>query len=212
MFDMKTDFELTAAVRTQTGTAACRRLRRLKGQVPAILYGGKNTPPLSVSLDHKLVWHALENPAFHSHILTVNLGDTPYQAVLKSIQMHPFKRQVLHLDLFRVTASEKITLAVPFKFIGESVAPGIKQEGGVLSRLLSSIEVHCYPTQLPEFLEVDVSHLGLNEVMSLSHLSVPEGVEILALTQGEDRKIVTIHPPRVQTEATATTEADKSTT
>lgn len=197
-------FALVGHVREQLGTAPSRRLRRLeKSRVPAILYGGKESP-LTLSLDHNSLWRALENPAFYSHILNITVGEVTYQVVLKALQRHPFKSQILHLDFLRVTATDKITLSVPIRFIGESVAPGVKQGGGIVSHLLTNIEVSCLATQLPEFLEVDLSHLGVNETINLSQLVVPAGVELVALVQGDDRIVAAIHAPRVQSDSDLT--------
>jgi len=198
---MTVSFTLAAQPRTQLGTAHSRRLRRLKGGVPTILYGGKEEAPLSLTLDHNTVWHALENPAFYSHILNITVNEMTYQAVLKDLQRHPYKPQVLHLDLLRVTATEKITLLVPLRFVGEAVAPGVKQGGGIVSHVMANVEVSCLAVNLPEFLEVDLSNLALNESITLSQLQTPQGVELVPLMQGDDRTVVTIHLPRTQSES-----------
>ena len=195
---MTVPFELLAQPRLSLGKRPSRRLRRLESQIPVILYGKGGEPPLALSIAQNVVLRALENPAFSSHILTIKVGDITYQAVLKALQKHPFKPQVLHLDLLRVTATDRITLSVPLRFIGENIAPGVKQGGGIVTHLLTSVEVQCLPAQLPEFLEVDVSQLGLGETINLSQLKVAEGIELAALSHGDDRALVSIHSPRVQ--------------
>lgn len=192
---MSTTFELAAKTREAFGTGASRRLRRLENRVPAILYGA-GEPPLSVSFDHNQLLRSLENEAFYSHILTINLDGQKQKAVLKDLQRHPYKPHILHLDLLRITAKEKITMSVPLHFKGESTAPGVKDAGGVLARLLNNVEVRCLPDALPEFLEVDVSKLGLDEAIHLSQIPLPEGVELIALTQEDDKAVVNIHIPR----------------
>lgn len=193
-------FELTAQTRKMFGSGASRRLRRLENRVPAILYGASE-PPLAISLDHNQVLRALENEAFYSHILTINIEGTEQKAVLKDLQRHAYKPYILHMDLQRVSAKEKITMSVPLHFKGETEAPGVKDEGGVLTKLLTSVEVRCLPVSLPEYLEVDVSKLRLDESISLSKLHLPEGVELTAaISHEEDRPLVNIHIPRAVVE------------
>lgn len=200
---MLNSFSLTANPRIDLGTAASRRLRRLQGLVPAVLYGG-GEPPLLLSVAHDPLWKALENPAFYSHILTITVDNITHQAVLKGLQRHPFKPRVLHFDLLRITTTEKIVLSVPLRFIGEAVAPGVKQEGGIVSHLLKNVELRCFPEYLPEFLEVDLSLCQLNETINLSQLQLPAHLELVALTQGEDRAVVSIHLPQKHKEGVDT--------
>jgi large subunit ribosomal protein L25 len=203
---MSNVFELTAQTREAFGTSASRRLRRLENRVPAILYGA-GEPPLALSLDHNQLNNALENEAFYSHILTIHLDGQQQKAVLKDLQRHPYKPRILHLDLLRVTAKEKITLSVPLRFIGEEFAPGVKESGGILARLLNSVEVRCLPDALPEYIEIDVSKLGLDEAIHLSQIPLPAGVELIALQHEDDRPVVNIHIPRVEEETTAAPES-----
>ena len=202
-----TVFELSAETRESIGTGASRRLRRLENRVPAILYGAGEAPqPLSI--DHNQLLRALENEAFYSHILTINLDGKPQKAVLKDLQRHPYKPRIVHLDLLRITAKEKITMSVPLHFKGETIAPGVKDAGGILARLLNNVEVRCLPDALPEYIEIDVSHLGLDESIHLSQIPLPEGVELIALTHEDDRPVVNIHIPRaVEEETTAAPES-----
>ena len=195
-------FELSAKTRERFGTGASRRLRRLENRVPGILYGaGEPSQPLS--FDHNQLLRALENEAFYSHILTIHLDGKQQKAVLKDLQRHPYKARILHLDLLRITAKEKITLSVPLHFTGEEIAPGVKESGGVLARLLNSVEVRCLPDALPEYIEIDVSRLGLDEAIHLSQVPLPEGVELIALTHEDDRPVVNIHIPRAVEEETS---------
>lgn len=194
-----TTFELSAKTREAFGTGASRRLRHLENRVPAILYGA-GEPPMPLSFDHNQLLRSLENEAFYSHILTIDLDGQKQKAVLKDLQRHPFKPRIVHLDLLRVTAKEKITMSVPLHFEGEETAPGVKDGGGVMARLLNSVEVRCLPDALPEFINVDVSKLGLDEAIHLSQLSLPEGVELIALTHDDDRPVVNIQIPRAVVE------------
>lgn len=193
-------FELHAKTREVFGSGASRRLRRLENRVPAILYGASE-PPLPVSLEHNQILRALENEAFYSHILTINIDGIEQKAVLKDLQRHAYKPRILHVDLMRVSAKEKITMSVPLHFKGEAAAPGVKDAGGVLTKLLNSVEVRCLPGVLPEYIEVDVAQLGLDESILLSQLNLPEGVELTAaISHEDDRPVVNIHIPRAVVE------------
>jgi large subunit ribosomal protein L25 len=198
---MAVSFELNAEVRNDAGKGASRRLRRA-GKVPAILYGG-GQPPQMLALDHNPVMHSLENEAFYSHILNVNIGGTAIRAVLKDLQRHPYKPIIAHLDLQRVSETEKLRMHVPLHFTGEDKAPGVKQAGGVISHLVTEVEVSCLPRHLPEYIEVDVSSLELNATVHLSNLPLPEGVELVALLHGNDLSVASVHIPRVVQEVEA---------
>ncbi len=189
-------FELTAEFRDDIGKGASRRLRRT-GKVPAVLYGGRDEPR-AIALDHNQLVHHLDNEAFYSHVLTIRVGDKAQEAILKDLQRHPAKRAVLHADFQRIVAGEKIRMNVPLHFLGEDVAPGIKQSGGVLSKMINDAEITCLPKDLPEFLEVDVSALEIEEMVHLSDVKVPEGVELVELTYGEDhdQPVAAIHHAR----------------
>ncbi len=211
---MSTKFEITAEPRSAKGTGASRRLRRA-GKVPAILYGA-GKPPTMIALDHSVMWQHLHNERFHTAILTVRLGEQSDQAVLRDWQMHPYKPEILHIDLQRISATEKIHMKVPLHFVGEDVAPGVKQEGGIVSHLMTEVDVTCLPHQLPEFLTVDLSKLGIGDSVHLSDIPLPEGVQITALAHGgDDLAVATIVAPRVQEEdetaAAAAAEAAAST-
>jgi len=201
---MSVDFVLNAERRNDEGKGASRRLRRT-GRVPGVIYGaGKDA--VSISLNHKDLLKNLESEAFYSHILTVKLDSGEEQAILKDLQRHPSKPAVLHIDLQRVSANEKIRVHVPLHFMGEEVAPGVKQGGGVVAHSLTEVEVSCLPKDLPEFIEVDLSKLDLNEPVHLSELKLPAGVEIVELAHGHDLPVVSIHVPRAAKEPEAAPE------
>ena len=189
-------FELEAQARETHGTANSRRLRQ-EEIVPAVIYGAKK-PAKSISLSQHLVNRALENEAFFSHILTIDLDGKKEQVVVKDIQRHPYKTTILHMDFLRIKANEKLERNVPVHFTNEESAPGIR-EGGVATHHMTEVEVSCLPANLPEFIEVDLSNLELNGNIHLSELKLPAGVELTAL-QGEEPQnhiVVSIHPPRV---------------
>ncbi|GAB4346770.1 MAG: 50S ribosomal protein L25/general stress protein Ctc [Gammaproteobacteria bacterium] len=189
---MSDEFTLSAEPREDVGKGASRRLRRAN-KVPAIIYGADKAPE-SVSLDHDQLVHNLDNEAFYSHILTVEMGKKKEKVVLKDLQRHPYKLQVLHVDLQRVSAKEKLRMHVPLHFINESEAPGVR-EGGLVSHLMTEVEVQCLPKDLPEFIEVDLSNLELGGILHLADLEPPEGVEIYAMAHGStgEEPVVSIH-------------------
>jgi large subunit ribosomal protein L25 len=190
---MKEEFDLIADFREGQGKGASRRLRR-EGRVPAIIYGG-GRPPRALSFDHNRVLRQLENESFYSSILNIKVGDNNQPAIVKDIQRHPAKRQVLHMDFQRILADQKIRMHIPIHFVGGEMAPGVKTEGGSVSQLMSDVEISCLPKDLPEYFEVDISGLHLNDMLHLSDIKVGEGVEIVELSHGEghDQPIVNVH-------------------
>src|ERR1700733_2458840 len=145
-------FELDASVREDTGRGASRRLRQ-KDMIPAIVYGA-GVEAVALTLDHNKTKHALAHEAFYSHILVLHVGKKKEKVILKAMQRHPAKPRITHMDFLRVRADQKLEMHVPLHFLGEDVAPGLK-EGGVFSHLLSDLQVSCFPDNLPEFIEVD---------------------------------------------------------
>lgn len=192
---MAISFELNAEPRTDTGKGASRRLRHA-GKIPAIMYGG-NKDPESLTLDHNEVIRNLEHEAFYSHILTVKVGGTETRAVMRDLQRHPSKPFVQHMDLQRVSESEKLRMHVPLHFLGEEAAPGVKA-GGMVSHEIIEVEVECLPKDLPEYIEVDVSGLNVGDSLHLSDLVMPAGATLLELARGEghDLGVVSIHAKR----------------
>jgi large subunit ribosomal protein L25 len=190
---MKEEFKLIAEMREDQGKGASRRLRR-HGKVPAVIYGG-GRPPRALVLDHNKVLQQLDHEAFYSSILTIKVGDKTQAAILKDVQRHPAKRQIMHMDLQRVVEDEKIRMNIPIHIVGEEKAPGVKLGGGSVMRLMTEVEVSCLPRDLPEYFEVDISHMELDDMLHLSDIKVPEGVEITQLQHGEehDHAIVSVH-------------------
>lgn len=205
---MAISFQLSGEVRDDNGKGASRRLRRL-GQVPAILYGA-GADPLALSLNHNELQRNLEHEAFYSHILNINVGKQTHQAILKDIQRHPSKRQIMHLDLQRVSANHEIRVHVPLHFTNEASAVGVKL-GGVLSHHIVDVEVDCLPKDLPEFIEVDVGALEMGATLHLSDLKLPQGVKIVALSHGpeHDKQVASIHHARVSEEPEETAPAEE---
>ena len=191
------EFELIAEARTDVGKGASRRLRR-DGKLPGIVYGtGKEAS--MISLQHNAVMHNLEHEAFYSHILSLKIGNETESVVLKDLQRHPYKRSVLHIDLLRVDANETLTMRIPLHYINEDKCSGVKNEGGVISHLMTDIDIVCLPKDLPEYIEVDMLEVNLNDTLHLSDLKVPEGVEIHSLLHGGDatQPVASVHAPKV---------------
>ena len=197
---MAVEFQLNAEMRADMGKGASRRLRRA-GKVPGILYGGKKEPA-ALTFPHKDVAKSLEHEAFYSHILTVSVDGKAEKAVLKDLQRHPFKPVIMHLDLQRVTDTDKIRVHVPLHFIGEDVAPGVKLRSGIVNHLMKHVDVTCLAKDLPEYIEVDVSSLEAGESVHLSDLKLPAGVEIHGVVAGSehDLPVVSIVLPRAALE------------
>jgi len=194
---MADKFDLIAEIREDSGKGASRRLRH-QGKVPAIIYGA-GRPPRSLTFDHNKVLHELENESFYSSILNIKVGEKTQAAIIKDIQRHPAKNRVLHMDFQRIVDDVKIKMNVPIHFIGEEDAIGVREGGGSVSRLRTDVEVTCLPKDLPEYFEIDITALELDEMLHLSDITLPEGVEIPELAQGagHDQAIVSIHVIKV---------------
>jgi large subunit ribosomal protein L25 len=207
---MENLFEVQAELRTDEGKGASRRLRHA-GNVPAIIYGGKDAP-VSIALDHNRFLRHLQEEAFYAHILTIVVDGKKQQVVFKDLQRHPAQANtILHADFLRINAKQAMTMSVQLHFLGEDTSAAIKA-GAVLSRLMTDVEVSCLPKDLPEYIEVDISELELDHSIHLSELVLPEGVTLTALSHGQeeeleegehssyDQAVVTVHVPRVVVE------------
>jgi len=216
---MKDLFEVQAELRTDEGKGASRRLRHA-GKVPAIIYGGDEAP-VSLELDHNKFLRHLAEEAFYAHILTLVIDGKKNKVVLKDLQRHPASDlRIMHADFLRIDANHAMTMSVPLHFIGEDVAPGVK-EGGLVSHLMTDAEVSCLPKDLPEYIEVDVSEMEMDGSIHLSEVVLPNGVTLVALShsqeglaEGErsayDQAVVSIHAPRAAVEVEETDETDET--
>jgi large subunit ribosomal protein L25 len=189
--------EVVAQTRKMQGTGASRRLRR-EGKVPGIVYGGSQ-PAVTIELDHNALFHHLRNEKFHASILTLKLDGGAEQVLLRAVNMHPFKLQVQHIDFQRVSAKEKIHMKVPLHFVNAEASPAVKVAGGIISHVLNDLDVRCLPADLPEFIEVDLSHLDINDSVHVRDLKLPQGVE-LALRGGENPPVATAQIPKAAIE------------
>jgi large subunit ribosomal protein L25 len=169
--------KFNATLRSVQGTSASRRLRHA-GRVPAIVYGGTDAPA-SIELDHNEIFHALRKEEFHSSILDMQLEGAAAQVLLRAVQWHPYKQQVLHVDFQRVAANQALHTKVPFHFINADVSPAVKQNAQVVSHVLSEVEVSCLPADLPAFIEVDLGALEPGASVHLADIVAPKGVTFL---------------------------------
>ena len=189
--------EISAQKREVQGTGASRRLRH-QGMVPAILYGG-DKEPVNLVLDHQALILNLRNERFHASILTLDLAGAKEQVLLRSVNMHPFKLQVQHVDFQRVSKDKKIHMKVPLHFANAEKSPGVKEQGGVVSHVLNELDIVCFPADLPEFIEVDLTNLAVGNSIHARQLALPKGVE-LSLKPNEDPVIATVVVPQLVTE------------
>lgn len=184
---MNEDFNVTAESRKDVGKGASRRLRHA-GRIPGVIYGA-GQEAVSLTMNHDDILHHLEHEAFYSHILNVSVDGKVQKAVLKDVQRHPSKAKIMHVDFLRVSEKDKIHMHVPLHFINEEMAPGVKIGGGLISHLMSSVDIVCLAKDLPEYLEVDLGNLNTGESLHLSDIKLPDGVEIPALAQGPDHDL-----------------------
>jgi large subunit ribosomal protein L25 len=212
---MSTDFTLHAKGREDTGKGASRRLRRLAGEVPAIVYGGKKAPA-QISLSQKDIAKALENEAFYSHIITLDVDGKSEDVIIKDLQRHPAKAFVMHMDFFRVSKTTKLQTKAPLHFINEEECVGVKLGGGLIAHSMTDIEISCLPKDLPEYIEVDMAEVELGGTVHLSDIKLPKGVESVALSHGEDHDlpVAAVNKPKaveeISDEAPETPDAPES--
>ena len=182
---MSEQLALEAKVRNDLGKGASRRLRRSADQIPAIIYGaGKD--PIPLTMIRKDLEKALENEAYFTQVIDVNVDGDVQPAILKDLQRHPAKDRVMHADFLRVDANVAIKVSVPLHFTNEAACHGVKIEGGVIEHLLTEVEVLCLPGLIPEYIEVDMLEVTTHDIIHISDLPLPEGVVSTALELGED--------------------------
>lgn len=189
--------EISARKRETQGTGAARRLRR-KGLVPGIVYGG-DQGAVTIELDHKALYLSLKNERFHASILTLEVGGAKEPVLLRAVNMHPYKPQVQHVDFQRVLKDKKLHMKLPLHFANAEKSPGVKEQGGVASHVLNELDISCFPDDLPEFLEVDLSGLAVGKSIHARDLALPKGVE-LALKKDENPVVATVVVPQLITE------------
>jgi len=192
--------ELNATLREDQGKGASRRLRHAN-QLPAIIYGG-DTDPVSITLLQKDIHHKLPDESFYSQVLSLNVEGKMEDVLVRDIQHHPYKMEVMHMDFIRVDANKPVHVFSQLHFVNEEGSPGIKSEDGVINHVVTEVEVVCLPKNIPDFIEIDLSAMHVGDVIHLSDLKLPEGVEVLALKQGDehDTAVVGMHVRKVVAE------------
>jgi large subunit ribosomal protein L25 len=188
--------EFTAFPRQGEGRGASRRLRR-GGKAPGIVYGA-GVDPTPIELDHNALIHALRNEAFHSSILSMKLDGKPQKVLLRDVQMHPFRAEVLHVDFQRIDEARKIHMKVPLHYVNEALSPAVKLGGAIISHVANDLDVSCLPKDLPEFIEVDLSTLEAGKSVHVSEIRLPAGV--VAVTHGRDPVIAAAIVPKAHAE------------
>ena len=206
---MATIHEVNAEVREDAGKGASRRLRRA-GMVPAIVYGG-DKPPKSIQIEHRVVLALAKNEWFFSSVLDLTVDGETDKVLLRDWQKHPFKQLMMHMDFQRIRAGEELHTSIPLHFIGQEKSPAGKTSGVVVSHNITEVEVACLPEALPEYIEVDLSTIDQGDIIHLSELNLPEGVEIAALRHGEDHDlpVVTVHAVKIEVDEPAEGEAEE---
>ena len=208
---MSTDFTLHAKGREDTGKGASRRLRRLAAEIPAIVYGGKKDPA-QIKLNHKDVVKALENEAFYSHIIALDVEGSSEDVILKDVQRHPAKPVILHMDFLRVNKTTQLQTKAPIHFINEDICAGVKVGGGIIAHTMTELDITCLPQDLPEYIEVDMSAVEVGQTLHISDLVLPKGVESVALSHGADHDlpVVTVNKSKAASADDEGTEAASS--
>jgi large subunit ribosomal protein L25 len=197
---MTVEFALNAQVRSDLGKGASRRLRRLASLIPAVIYGGEKGAQ-SISLIAKDVAKLLENEAAFSHVIALNVDGAVETVLIKALQRHPVKMFVMHADFVRVVAGQKLTAHVPLHFTNQETSVGVKQQGGEVSHTAMEVEVTCLPSDLPEFIEVNMAKVEIGTILHLSDLVLPAGVQLVALAHGNNLPVANIHASRVVKDA-----------
>jgi large subunit ribosomal protein L25 len=183
---------LEAETRTDMGKGASRRLRRLENKVPAVIYGGE-TKPMSIHFLHNKVVKALETESIYSSVFDISVDGQVEHVILKALQRHPYKPLIMHMDLQRVSKKDVLVKLVPIHFINENQSAGVKA-GGIINHSMNQVEVRCQAKDLPEFIEVNMATVGLDEVVHLSDLKLPKGIQLTVIADGShDIPVVSIH-------------------
>ncbi len=207
---MSEQLVLNAEARSDLGKGASRRLRRLADKVPAVIYGD-NKEPASIQITHKDIHKLQENEAFYSSVVSINVDGQAQPAILKDLQRHPARDRIMHADFLRVDPNKKIHVNVPLHFANEAGCTGVKMQGGIVSHSATDIEVSCLPGDLPEYIEIDMTAVELGQIVHLSDIILPKGVESIALSHGADHDLPVaqiIAPKGEKAEAEAEDEAE----
>jgi large subunit ribosomal protein L25 len=198
--------KVVAFARKEQGSGASRRLRNA-GQTPGIIYGGTSAP-VTISLDHNALYHALKKETFHSSILDMEVDGKTEKVLLRDFQMHAYKQLVLHADFQRVNAKEKIHVKVPLHFINAEISPAVKLSSGIISHVMTELDVTCLPKDLPEFIEIDLTNMVIDTSIHLSDITLPKGVTAVAHGGQDNPTIATATVPAGSKSDTETPDSD----
>lgn len=201
------EHNINASTRKDEGKGASRRLRHA-GQVPAIVYGGTSTPA-NIQIEHNHLWHVSQSEWFYASILSLNIDGQVEQVLLRDMQRHPYKQQIMHLDFQRVDANVAIKFNVPLHFLNQEKSPAGKTANVIVTHELHELSVVCLPRDLPEFISVDLSELTAGDIIHMSNIKLPANVEnpALKLSKEHDLAVVIAKFARGTDEDTAATEA-----
>ena len=205
---MSTEHNIQATSRNVEGKGASRRLRHA-ASIPAIVYGGKSAPQ-PIQLDHEKIWLAQQHEWFYSSILNLDIDGKVEQVLLRDMQRHPFKQIIMHLDFQRVDANQALRASVPLHFLNQDKSPAGKTAGVLVLHELNEVEVSCLPKDLPEFIEVDLSKLDLGQIIHLSDLKLPKGVELPELKLGKEHDVAVVIAKHARVESEESTEAPEA--
>lgn len=197
-----------ATKRSEQGSSASRRLRRA-GRVPAVVYG-VGTQAASIELDHNSIYHALRKEEFHSSILDLDVAGSVEKVLLRAVQWHPYKQQVLHVDFQRVNEKQAIHVKVPLHFINADVSPAVKLGSAIINHVMNELDITVLPADLPQFIEVDLTTLEVGQSIHISQLVLPKGVTVTNHGNEEDPAVVTALAPLVSPEDAADDAADEA--
>ncbi|WP_296870606.1 50S ribosomal protein L25/general stress protein Ctc [Tibeticola sp.] len=178
--------KFVAFERSKQGTGASRRLR-ITGRVPGIVYGGSAEPQM-IELDHNALWQAIKKEAFHSSILEMELAGQVSKVLLRDLQMHPYKQQILHVDFQRVDANTRLHMKVPVHYSGEEESPAVKIDKCLVNHVVTELEIACLPADLPEFIAVDLSGLKKGVSLHVNDITLPKGVKVV--THGKPNPVL----------------------
>ena len=193
--------KFVAFERAKQGTGASRRLR-ITGRTPGIVYGGTGEPTL-IELDHNALWHAIKKEAFHASVLEMELGGKEQKVLLRDLQMHPFKQQVLHIDFQRVDAKTRLTMKVPLHYSGEEESPAVKAENCLVNHVLTELSISCLPKDLPEFIDINLSGLKKGTSLHVKDITLPKGVKFVAKGGLDNPVLVSVSAVSEEAEADA---------
>jgi large subunit ribosomal protein L25 len=198
---------IDAESRVRSSTSAVRRMRR-EGLVPGIVYGGEDEN-VNIKMDHNKILHSLEEEAFHSSILELNIDGKAEKVILRAYDVHPASDvKIMHVDFQRVSRKDKLSMTVPFHFTGEEECEGVTMDGGIVSRIMNDLDIICLPADLPEYITVDISNLRMGESIALGEVVLPEGVESQILNADGDAEQMVVHIAAPQVEAEPVDEED----